>query len=205
MAKKTSEKYQSIIEAAVKVIARYGYHNAQVSKIAREANVADGTIYLYFENKQDILISLFHEKMGVFITKARESINSVPTAPEKLWQLIFNHFHNMTSHVEFAYVTQVELRQSNPEIRQGIHQSMKQYLQLIDDVVMFGVEAGVFRKDIDRLIVRKMIFGTLDECVTSWVMNEQKYDLMSLVEPIHNLFLQGLHQKSFPEVPKNNL
>ncbi len=56
-------KYMQIIDAAVEVIAENGYHQSQVSKIAKQAGVADGTIYLYFKNKEDILISLFKEKM----------------------------------------------------------------------------------------------------------------------------------------------
>lgn len=193
MAKKTGEKYQAIIEAAVKVIAEHGYHNAQVTKIAKEANVADGTIYLYFKSKEDILISLFHEKMGDFIQHSREQIDLADSAGQKLRELIYNHFKHLSSNVEFAYVTQVELRQSNPKIRQGIRQSIKNYLRLIDEVIEIGIEQGLFRKDIPLYIIRKMVFGTLDESVTSWMMNDRKYDLMALVDPVHSLFIQGLH------------
>lgn len=195
MAKKTGEKYQVIIDAAVKVIAEYGYHNAQVSKIAKEANVADGTIYLYFDSKEDILISLFHEKMGNFIISSRDSIERSRTAKEKLHELIHNHFLHLSTNVEFAYVTQVELRQSNPKIRGGIRETIKNYLRLIDEVVEYGINEGVFRGDIDLFIIRKMIFGTLDEAVTSWIMNDRKYNLMKLVDPIHSLFINGLSQK----------
>ncbi|NQD53191.1 fatty acid metabolism transcriptional regulator FadR, partial [Bacillus altitudinis] len=64
--KQKRPKYMQIIDAAVVVIAENGYHQSQVSKIAKQAGVADGTIYLYFKNKEDILISLFKEKMGQF-------------------------------------------------------------------------------------------------------------------------------------------
>ncbi|RXT14648.1 TetR/AcrR family transcriptional regulator [Ammoniphilus sp. CFH 90114] len=195
MAKKTGEKYQAIIEAAVKVIAENGYHNAQVTKIARVANVADGTIYLYFDSKEDILISLFHEKMGEFIRESRERIEKAETATDKLKQLVVSHFSHLSTHVDFAYVTQVELRQSNPRIRQGIRQSIKSYLQLIDQVVELGMEESVFRADIPLFTIRKMIFGTLDEAVTSWIMNDRKHDLMTMADPIHELFIHGLKCK----------
>ncbi|HJV44422.1 MAG TPA: TetR/AcrR family transcriptional regulator [Bacillota bacterium] len=192
MAKKTGEKYQTIIDAAVKVIAEYGYHNAQVSKIAKEANVADGTIYLYFDSKEDILISLFHEKMGKFIRTTKESIEQADTASDKLFSLIKNHFHHLSTNVDFAYVTQVELRQSNPRIRQGVRQSIKNYLRLIDEVMEIGRAENIFRQDIELFIIRRMVFGTLDEAVTSWIMNDRKYDLMALAEPIHKLLVNGL-------------
>lgn len=192
MAKKTGEKYQTIIDAAVKVIAEYGYHNSQVSKIAKEANVADGTIYLYFDSKEDILISLFHEKMGEFIQASREMIEKAGTASDKLYALIKGHFTHLSHNIEFAYVTQVELRQSNPRIRQGVRGSIKNYLNLIDEIMEIGRKENVFRQDVELFVVRKMVFGTLDEAVTSWIMNDRKYDLIALVEPIHNLLVNGL-------------
>jgi len=195
MAKKTGEKYQAIIDAAVRVIAKQGYHNAQVSKIAKEAKVADGTIYLYFENKDDILISLFNEKMGQFVDTCRERIAEAASIEQKLYVLIHSHLSQLANDPEMAIVTQIELRQSNPEISKGIGLVLKQYFNLIDEVIQTGIAQGTFREEIDVRLARKMIFGTLDEVTTSWVMKQCKYDLVSHVDPIHNLFLNGLLRK----------
>jgi TetR/AcrR family fatty acid metabolism transcriptional regulator len=195
MAKKTGEKYQAIIDAAVRVIAKQGYHNAQVSKIAKEAGVADGTIYLYFENKDDILISLFNEKMGQFIETCRERIAEAETVEQKLHVLVHAHLSQLSQDPELAKVTQIELRQSNPQISQGIGAVLKQYFNLIDDVIREGIAQGEFRSGMDVRLARKMIFGTLDEVTTSWVMKQCKYDLVSHVDPIHNLFLFGFMGK----------
>ncbi|WP_400164240.1 TetR/AcrR family transcriptional regulator [Brevibacillus sp. TJ4] len=195
MAKKTGEKYQAIIDAAVRVIAQQGYHNAQVSKIAKEAKVADGTIYLYFENKDDILISLFNEKMGHFIETCRQRIMEQTSTEQKLYVLVHAHLSQLSQDQDLAKVTQIELRQSNQEISVGIGNVMKQYFNLIDEVIGEGIATGVFRTDLDVRMTRKMIFGTLDEVTTSWVMKQCKYDLVSHVDPIHNLFLYGLKGK----------
>ncbi|GGK33859.1 fatty acid metabolism regulator protein [Caldalkalibacillus thermarum] len=192
MAKKTGEKYEAIINAAVKVIARHGYHQAQVSKIAKEANVADGTIYLYFENKEDILISLFAEKMGKFVKMAEQKINEHTTVEEKLRTLVYMHFYQLAKDPDLAVVTQLELRQSDPVLRKKINEILKHYLQLIDKIIHLGIEEGTFSSDIDPLLARYMIFGTLDESVTNWLMKERKYDLLSNVEPILRLLLHGL-------------
>jgi TetR/AcrR family fatty acid metabolism transcriptional regulator len=192
MAKKTGEKYQNIIEAAVKIIARYGYHQAQVSKIAREASVADGTIYLYFDNKDDILISLFKEKMGALIEATSARIEPLESAEDRLRELIYMHLWQLSKDRDLAIVTQIELRQSNPTIRAGINQVLKPYFNLIDQIIFLGKEQKVFRSDVEHRVARKMIFGTLDEAVNSWVLNERNYNLVSLVDPIHNLFINGL-------------
>lgn len=92
-------------------------------------------------------------------------------------------------------MTQIELRQSNQEISEGIGAVMKQYFDLIEELIREGIEKGVFRSDLDVRLARKMIFGTLDEVTTSWVMKQCKYDLLSHVDPIHNLFQFGLKGK----------
>lgn len=192
MAKRTGEKYEAIIDAAVRVIAEYGYHNAQVSKIAREAKVADGTIYLYFDNKDDVLISLFSEKMGAFITKVEEALSKVESPSDQLYKLIQLHFENLERDRQLAIVTQIELRQSNPEVRKGIGEILKRYLDVIDQVVEAGIKQGLFRADLDIRITRRMIFGTLDETVTSWIMNDHKYSLLDQVDQIHRLLVHGI-------------
>lgn len=96
-----------IIDAAVIVIAENGYHQAQVSKIAKQAGVADGTIYLYFKNKEDILISLFKEKMGQFIEQMSEEMTAKNSATEKLSLFIKKHFELLSSDRHLAIVTQL--------------------------------------------------------------------------------------------------
>ena len=196
MAKRTGEKYEAIIDAAIRVIAENGYHNAQVSKIAREAKVADGTIYLYFENKDDMLISLFNEKMGAFIETVREATARVDSPSDQLRELMRLHFAQLEENPKMAIVTQIELRQSNRKVRQGIAETLKKYMDVIDDIIRSGIEQGIFRPDVDIRVARRMIFGTLDETVTSWIMNGCKYSLMDQVDPIHRLFLDGMGKEA---------
>ncbi|GAA0429159.1 fatty acid metabolism transcriptional regulator FadR [Lentibacillus halophilus] len=190
--KKQRLKYKQIIEAAVEVIAENGYHASQVSKIAKKAGVADGTIYLYFKNKEDILISVFEEKMGQFIEQIASSIRHQNRADDKLETLIDKHFRQLAADHNLAIVTQLELRQSNSEIRQKINQVLKPYLVVMDDIITEGMEQRVFRDELNIPLVRQMIFGTLDEIVTNWVMKEQKYNLVDQVPLVHGFITNGL-------------
>jgi TetR/AcrR family fatty acid metabolism transcriptional regulator len=194
--KSNRPKYNQIIEAAVIVIAQNGYYQAQVSKIAKQAGVADGTIYLYFKNKEDILISLFHEKMGSFVEQIEEEIKGKTTASDKLHVLIQKHFKNLSEDVNLAIVTQLELRQSNKELRLRINDVLRGYLNLIDQIIIEGKENGEFLPDLNNLLARQMIFGTIDETVTTWVMNEQKYSLPDLAPDVHRLLIGGCGLKS---------
>lgn len=190
--KRNRPKYKQIIEAAVEVIAENGYYASRVSNIASKANVADGTIYLYFENKEDILISVFKDKMGAFINKVEKSISEKTNASDKLFTLIQSHFSQLYENKHLAIVTQLELRQSKLELRQEINNVLKSYLNIIDSIVKLGIETGEFRDDINPQLIRQMIFGTLDETVTSWVMKSHRYNLVNQADDVHKLLLNGL-------------
>ncbi|WP_077327309.1 TetR/AcrR family transcriptional regulator [Virgibacillus siamensis] len=193
--KKNKPKYNQIIEAAVVVIAENGYHASQVSKIAKKAGVADGTIYLYFKNKEDILVSVFKEKMGQFIEQIAAEINKEEKTDEKLLTLIRMHFSQLASNHHLAIVTQLELRQSNSELRYKINDILKPYLTVIDDIIKEGMDERAFRSDLNIPLVRQMIFGTLDETVTNWVMQDQKYNLLELAPEVHRMVIHGLSNK----------
>lgn len=189
--KKSRPKYGQIIEAALQVIAENGYHASQVSKIAKQADVADGTIYLYFKNKEDILISVFKEKMGFFIKQIDFKIQAEKTADKQLLALIESHYGQLSENKYLAIVTQLELRQSKPKLREEINNVLKDYLDIIDLVIQNGIDEGYFREDIDIRLMRQMIFGTLDETVTSWVMKSHRYNLLEQAPIVHELLTRG--------------
>lgn len=192
MVKKDKPKYKQIIDAAVIVIAENGYHQAQVSKIAKQAGVADGTIYLYFKNKEDILISVFEEKMGVFVSELEKIIAKDASAADQFGMMINSHFSLLASDLHLAIVTQLELRQSNHDIRMKINNVLRGYLKLMDRILVSGIESGEFDQNMDIRLARQMVFGTMDETITTWVMNDHKYDLVELAPKVQRLLLKGM-------------
>ena len=193
MMKKEKPKYRQIIDAAIVVIAENGYHQSQVSKIAKQAGVADGTIYLYFKNKEDILISVFDEKMEMFADRLHEIIEEPISASEKLYKMVENHFTVLSADRHLATVTQLELRQSNLALRLRINAVLKNYLVLLDTILKEGIANGEFDKNMDIRLARQMVFGTIDETTTTWVMNEYKYNLVALSSKVHQLLFNAIN------------
>src|SRR5436305_7971283 len=111
------DRSQNIIEAAVRVFARKGYYNSRVSDIAREAGIASGTIYLYFKTKDDILVTLFREKMAAWVSFVREEIKGEPDPVAKIRRLVALHFSVLEKDPALAEVVQVELRQGHKFFR----------------------------------------------------------------------------------------
>lgn len=190
--KKNNEKYEAILNAAVKVIGQAGYHNAPISKIAREAGVADGTVYLYFKNKEDILISILRETIGTIVDRLGEELAEQDDAVACLKRLVTVYFETLGTNPDLAMFTQVHLRQSNAEMRKQIGDIIKPYYTIIDDVIRKGIQAGVFNQTLDARITRRMIFGTMDETITAWILTGAKYDLLSLIPQVCDVMIGGL-------------
>jgi TetR/AcrR family fatty acid metabolism transcriptional regulator len=186
------DKPQQIIDAAVRVFARTGFFNSRVSDIAREAGIASGTIYLYFKTKDEILVTLFREKMAGFVSTLRKEIAGEPDAPAKLRRLVRLHFETLQARPELAEVVQLELRQGQKFFRGACAQEISAYFDLIGSVLEEGVAAGVFRPELPVKIATKMLFGAMDQLTTSWVLGKRGYRLADAAEPIANIFLRGV-------------
>ena len=192
MAKKSRDKYFLILDAAVKVMAKYGYHRTRVSQIAREAGVADGTVYLYFDKKEDILVSLFREMMESFVQDIKSQLHHYPTFEKKLIFIIEHHLNALGASRERAMVIQIELRQCDSEMGKKIFAPLRKYFQIIEEVIEEGKNTGAVRTEVDTQLARKVVFGALDEVVTRWVMSSQDYNLSSLTEPVLDLIMHGI-------------
>lgn len=186
------DKPQQILDAAVRVFARTGFYNSRVSDIAREAGIASGTIYLYFKTKDDILVTLFREKMAGFVDGARKAIADEPDAVAKLRRLVRLHFETLEAHPDLAEVVQVELRQGQKFFRGASAHEVSAYFDLIASVLQEGVAAGVFRPDLPVKVATKMLFGAMDQVTTSWVLGKRGYRLADSAEPVANIFLKGV-------------
>ncbi len=189
------DKHQQIIDAAVRVFARNGYYNSRVSDIAKEAGIASGTIYLYFKTKDEILVTLFREKMAEFVATVRKAIAGEPDAVAKLRGLIRLHFKLLEEHPEMAEVVQVELRQGQKFFRGASANEVSGYFDLISSVLEEGMAAGLFRDDLPVKTVRKVLFGAMDQMATSWVLGKRGYKLSETADAVADIFLKGLAVK----------
>lgn len=193
MEKKKSNKHHRIIEAATRIFARKGFFQAKVSDIAREAGVADGTIYLYFDNKDDILISLFEEQMKAVLDNMVRKLAKENDPVKKLHQFALTHLRLIEENKNVAEIIQVELRQSSKFMKEYKNEGFAQYLDLIADIIREGQEKGVFKADIIPGIAKRAFFGALDEMSRFWVLSSRKqYDIETASRQISGYFLDGI-------------
>ena len=192
-----SDKYQRILEAAIEVIAQKGFFHSRVSEIADRAGVADGTIYLYFKNKDELLMAGIDSAFHGFIGRARRELAEISDPREKLRKMAFLHLEALGKNRNMAIVFQTELRHSAKFLAQFSHSLLVEYFDLIRDVLREGQEKGVFRPELPVKIAVNCFFGAVDEMVTSWILfeKERDYPLSSLADGIVDIVLKGVEAR----------
>src|SRR5258708_2921741 len=170
-------KREQILQAAATVFAAKGFSGARVSDIAKCAKVADGTIYLYFKSKDEVLASLFALAMTQFLERARTEMASLQGAEACLRRLAHFHLEQVGSNRDLAIVFQVELRHSQKFMERVSTTILADYLDLIRQVIRQGQSEGVLRSDFAATTVAKCFFGLLDEMATNWVLSHRQYRL----------------------------
>lgn len=188
------EKYQRILDAAIAVFAERGFHMARVADIADRAGVADGTVYLYFKNKEEILRTAINTAFEAFMTHARTELDKIQSPVTKLHRLAYLHLESLGANRNLAVVFQMELRQSARFLADFSHHHMVDYFGLVRECIRQGQQEGVFHSDLNDKIAANCFFGALDEMVTSWVLAEKEYPLAQAAESVSKIILHGLEK-----------
>lgn len=189
------DKRQKIMDAAVSVFAQKGFYNSTVADVAREADVADGTIYLYFKNKDDLLISIFEHSMDMFIGAVRHEMEQVLSPSEKIKRFISLHLKLVQRYQDLAQVIQIELRQSSKFMKEYVHSKFFAYLDILQGIIEQGQREGLFKKSADAVILKRAIFGAIDEMALEWIlMRKKRYTIDEVAEQLYLMLIKGIEE-----------
>lgn len=189
-----ADKRTLITEAAIEVFADKGFHQARISDIAKRAGVADGTIYLYFKNKEDLLLSIFEQKMDELLAGLGTALESTDDPIERIRRFARFHFGQVREYRSAAEVLQVELRLSNKFLKEYRPEKLWAYLGVFGQIVREGQSRGIFRADVDPFIGMWAFFGSLDELAMQWVLSRRadRFPLDLAAEQVAEMFIRGL-------------
>jgi TetR/AcrR family transcriptional regulator, fatty acid metabolism regulator protein len=191
LSKNRTEKYNKILKSAGAVFAERGFHKATISQIASQAGVADGTLYLYFKNKEDILYQFVNFKTDIVFNRMRSAVKKGKNAEEKLRYLIRCHLSEFQNDKNMATIFQSEVRYLR-DIESQIKDISKMYLDLLSDIIEQGQIEGSMRKDLFVGLVKRFILGAVEGVISTWVSAGGRYDLVSMADPLVELYLTGL-------------
>ncbi len=176
----------------MKVFARQGFYQSTVAQIAREAGVADGTIYLYFKNKDDILVQFFSYRTKQVFERFRAEVNKSDNSLDKLRNLIRRHLTEFQRDRDMAVVYQVETHQNSRLAEDQIKEMSQMYQDLVSEIVETGQQEDSIRKDLYVGLVKRFILGAVDEVINTWLHSDKNYDLVSMADPLVDLFVRGI-------------
>jgi len=187
-------KVQRILEAAVRVFARQGFHQSTVAQVAREAGVADGTIYNYFRNKDDILIQFFAVRAAQVFARFRSTVGQGENALDKLRLLLRAHLEEFQRDPDMAVVYETETHQRRRLAEEQIRSMAKTYQDILAEIIEQGQEEGLFRRNLYTGLVKRLVLGAVQETISSWLRSGRPYDLVSMADPLVDLLLYGIAQ-----------
>ncbi|HBE82205.1 MAG: TetR/AcrR family transcriptional regulator [Blastocatellia bacterium] len=187
-----ADKRQAILRAAIEVFARKGYFNSKVADIAGVAGIADGTVYLYFKSKDEILHSIFDRAMAEFIDEGKSQLSMLSSPEEKLRKIAELHLGRLSDDRDLAIVFQVELRGSTKFMQEFSAAGFAEYLDIIRETIEDGQKSGLFRKDLKPIVCAKILYGALDEMVTNWILSNRTYSLAPMADEVMKIFFGGM-------------
>ena len=186
------QKYRRIQRAAIEVFASKGYFGARMTDVAAAAQVADGTLYLYFEGKEHLLMSIFDGVLGRFIERLDEEIASLDDPVQKLSVMVRLHLETLGRDHALAHVLQIETRHSRRFMSLFTRGKLGEYLNRVRDIIEGGQEVGAFRRDISPGLATNLVFGAVDELVTSWLLADNPGDLLKYHQPLVRMLTDGI-------------
>jgi TetR/AcrR family fatty acid metabolism transcriptional regulator len=196
-----ADKRQSILAAAEEVFGSLGFDRARVSDVARAAGVADGTIYRYFESKDELLICLFEERVGPTLETVDAAVEASGSDPRlQFTALIETYLGCVAAEPSLAPIISLQVRQSQRFVADYANPPLQRLLDTVSRVYRRGVDRGLFRRDVHDGTVRWMVFGALDAFTLAWSLKKKRPEesLERIAGDASRILLRGLSAGDHP-------
>jgi len=190
--KKKDLKKQQILQAAVEVFGNSNFQSAGISEIAQKANVAEGTIYQYFKNKEDLFFSIPAQKTEAFCEELDLHIEGIHDALNKLRKLTWFYLYFFKTNPAYARILMLEMRVNKSFFKSVTFERVKVFNDRILELIKEGQEEGLIRKEMDGRVIREQLLGFLEHRVTRWLLKEEQNDLLENYGEISDLIFNGI-------------
>jgi len=189
---KKIQRRQQIIEAAIEVFSNNTFLNSSISEIAERANVAEGTIYQYFKNKEDLFFSIPADKTKEFCKNLELHLEGITGAGNKVRKFIWYYLYFFKANPEYARTLMLEMRVSKNFVKSKTSDSLKDFTNKALEIIKQGQEEGIIRKDLNIYLIRQLILGLLEHMVTRWLLKGENYDLMQSYNEAAEIVFHGI-------------
>lgn len=191
MSKKTIRR-ESIIQAAIEVFGKKDFQTASISEIAQKADVADGTIYQYFKNKEDLFFAIAVEKTKEFRTQLALQLEGITGAFNKIRKFVWYFLYFFKTNPEYGRMLLLGMRVNKSFVKTETYDFLKQSVSQLMNIIVEGQNEGVIRQDIDIYIMRHLVLGVLEHMVARWLLKEESYDFLEHHQQVSQLLTDAL-------------
>lgn len=193
--KKDAEKRQKIIDSAIRVFANRGFANTKIQDIANEAEVAHGTIYLYFKSKDELFMSIFQEKLAELIEYINTEIQKEENAKTKFKRMVTIQLDIIESNPDLTKLILIEFPRTGNFLNDRNVNVLSNYIDMIVKLLDDGVKEGTFSISIAIEITATMIYAGMQGIATRWLLDGMSYRLNELNNQIAEMFLKGIESQ----------
>ena len=193
--KRTEARKEQILNAAEKVFAKKGFHQATVSEVAKEAGLSDATIYEYFSTKEELLFSIPLETTQRGTELLKFHMGYIRGAANKIRSIIYHYLWFYKTHPEYSSVALMILKTHRGYLDTESYSVYRQSTRMILDVVDEGIASGEFRADTDPHLVRHTILGAIEHLVTRELMHKAGREIMDYVDPLTDMVIGGIQRQ----------
>ncbi|MGD0229085.1 MAG: TetR/AcrR family transcriptional regulator [Syntrophorhabdales bacterium] len=193
---------RQIIQAAIEVFGRSNFQDASICEIARKAGVADGTIYQYFKNKEDLFFSIPLERTKVFCRQLDLNLQGATGARDKIRKLTWYYLDFFKTNPDYARSLMLEMRTSRAFMKSRTYKGLRKFSDRVLQILEEGQQEGAVRRDVDIYLSRQLLLGILEHIVTRWLLKGEGYDPVQCHEQVSALVLDGIARKDGDEAPR---
>jgi TetR/AcrR family fatty acid metabolism transcriptional regulator len=183
---------QQIMQAAIEVFGKYSYQNANISEIARKAGIAEGTIYQYFKNKQDLFFAIGLERTKDFCRQIDVQLEGITGTVDRLRKFVWYYLSYFKTNPDYVRSLMLEMRVSRDFVKSKSYKSFRAFSKQVLQILKEGQEEGIIRKDVDLYLAQQLLLGILEHVVTRWLLKGEKYDLLQCHDQVSDLVITGV-------------
>jgi len=188
---KQTDKRLRILETAESIFSQCGFNNAKIVEIAKQAGVAEGSIYDYFKNKEDLLLSISKLRLEQLNITLKESFQ-IKAPVSKLRRFMRLHFAIFTKNRNYLRVFVLDTLLNRNFYSSDAHDNYKTYKDSFIEIIEEGKKQGVFRKNLNSRVFKNMFFGTFLHLSLRWIIFEDApFDKMYEIDAILDLFTKA--------------
>jgi len=194
--KKKDLRRKQIIQAAIEVFGNHNFKNACISEIAQKANIAEGTIYQYFKNKEDLFFSIPAEMIEEFCEELDLHLQGIHDSFNKLSKFVWIYLYHFKTNPAYTRSLMLEMRVSKNFSKSKTHEKVAWIYGRVNEIIKEGQEEGLIRKDVNGQTIGEMLLGTLEYRLTRWLLKDEQFDLMENYGEICELIFNGIRSSS---------